>query len=215
MKALNFNAVRTCHYPKDNLFYDLCDELGLYVVDETNLETHGYGGGLSDDPRWAQAYLTRAMNMCLRDKNHPCVIVWSLGNESGVGANHGAMYGWLKFYDNRPVQYESGGSLPGISDILCPMYPSRDWVETCMSSDDKRPFIMCEYAYAKSNSNGNFAEFWEMVRKYPRFQGGFLWDFHDKALVQPQPDGSLPFHYAGAFGEDVADPVPDLSLIHI
>lgn len=212
MKALNFNAVRTCHYPKDNLFYDLCDELGLYVVDETNLETHGYGGGLSDDPRWAQAYLTRAMNMCLRDKNHPCVIVWSLGNESGVGANHGAMYGWLKFYDNRPVQYESGGSLPGISDILCPMYPSRDWVETCMSSDDKRPFIMCEYAYAKSNSNGNFAEFWELVRKYPRFQGGFLWDFHDKALVQPQPDGSLPFRYAGAFGEDVADPVPDMCL---
>ena len=146
------------------------------------------------------------------DKNHPCVIVWSLGNESGVGANHGAMYGWLKFYDNRPVQYESGGSLPGISDILCPMYPSRDWVETCMSSDDKRPFIMCEYAYAKSNSNGNFAEFWELVRKYPRFQGGFLWDFHDKGLVQPQPDGSLPFRYAGAFGEDVADPVPDMCL---
>lgn len=212
MKALNFNAVRTCHYPKDTAFYDLCDQLGLYVVDEANIETHGYGGGLSDDPQWAAAYLERGMRMCLRDKNHPCVIVWSLGNESGVGANHGAMYGWLKFYDDRPVQYESGGSLKDTSDILAPMYPSQDWVEECMASDDERPFIMCEYAYAKSNSNGNFALYWDLIRKYPRFQGGFLWDFADKALVQPGEDGKAPFRYAGAFGEDVADSVPDMCL---
>ena len=212
MKALNFNAVRTCHYPKDTLFYDLCDELGLYVVDEANIETHGYGGGLSDDPQWASAYLERGMRMCLRDKNHPSVIVWSLGNESGAGANHAAMYGWLKFYDDRPVQYESGGSLKGTSDILAPMYPSQDWVEECMSNEDQRPFIMCEYAYAKSNSNGNFALYWDLIRKYPRFQGGFLWDFADKALVQPGEDGKAPFRYAGAFGEDVSDPVPDMCL---
>ena len=212
IKELNFNAVRTCHYPKDTAFYDLCDQLGIYVVDEANIETHGYGGGLSDDPRWLDAYLARGTRMCLRDKNHPCVIVWSLGNESGAGSNHAAMYGWLKFYDNRPVQYESGGCPASVSDILAPMYPSRDWVEECMSNGDLRPFIMCEYAYAKSNSNGNFQEFWELVRKYPRFQGGFLWDFHDKALVQTDGEGQPHFRYAGAFGEDVIDRTPDMCL---
>lgn len=212
LKELNFNAVRTCHYPKNSLFYDLCDEFGLYVVDEANIETHGFGGGLSDNPVWTDAYLQRGVRMCLRDKNHPCVIIWSLGNESGVGANHAAMYGWLKFYDNRPVQYESGGSLIGTSDIIAPMYPGREWIEECMSNGDERPFIMCEYAYAKSNSNGNFAEFWELIRKYPRFQGGFLWDFIDKAIAQKGEDGKIRFRYAGAFGEDVMDPVPDMCL---
>ena len=212
LKEFNFNAVRTCHYPKSSRFYDLCDELGLYVVDEANIETHGYGGGLSDHPTWTDAYMQRGMRMCLRDKNHPCVIIWSLGNESGVGANHAAMYGWLKFYDNRPVQYESGGSLVDTSDIIAPMYPGREWIEECMASGDERPFIMCEYAYAKSNSNGNFADFWELIRKYPRFQGGFLWDFIDKAIVQKGDDGEIRFRYAGAFGENVIDPVPDMCL---
>lgn len=208
IKELNFNAVRTCHYPKDSVFYDMCDELGLYVVDEANIETHGYGGGLSDSPQWLDAYMQRGIRMCLRDKNHPCVIVWSLGNESGVGANHGAMYGWMKAYDGRPVQYESGGSQKHVSDILAPMYPDKSWIEDCMASDDIRPFIMCEYAYAKSNSNGNFAEFWELIRKYPRFQGGFIWDFADKAIADPE--GKM--RYAGWFGEDVQDPVPDMCL---
>lgn len=212
LKELNFNAVRTCHYPKSIRFYELCDELGIYVVDEANIETHGYGGGLSDHPAWTDAYLQRGARMCLRDKNHPCVIVWSLGNESGVGANHAALYGWLKFYDNRPVQYESGGSHPASSDIIAPMYPGREWIEECMASGDERPFIMCEYAYAKSNSGGNFEEYWELIRKYPRFQGGFLWDFIDKALVQKGEDGALRFRYAGAFGEKVVDPVPDMCL---
>lgn len=212
LKELNFNAVRTCHYPKNSRFYDLCDEFGLYVVDEANIETHGYGGGLSDHPAWTDAYMQRGVRMCLRDKNHPCVIIWSLGNESGAGANHAAMYGWLKFYDNRPVQYESCGSLIGTSDIIAPMYPNMEWVEECMANGDERPFIMCEYAYAKSNSNGNFAEFWELIRKYPRFQGGFIWDYIDKAIAQESGDGELRFRYAGAFGEDVADPVPDMCL---
>lgn len=211
-KALNFNAIRTCHYPKSVYFYELCDELGLYVVDEANIETHGYGGGLSNSYQWLHAYMDRAIRMCLRDKNHPCIIAWSLGNESGLGVNQGAMYGWMKAYDSRPVQYESGGSPANISDIIAPMYATRDWVEECMSRDDKRPFIMCEYAYSKSNSNGNFAEFWELIRKYPRFQGGFLWDFADKAIAQKGQDEKLRFRYAGAFGESVMDPVKDMCL---
>lgn len=212
MKALNFNSIRTCHYPKNTLFYDLCDEYGLYVVDEANLETHGYGGALSDSPQWLHAYMDRAVRMAQRDKNHPSVIIWSLGNESGSGANQAAMYGWLKEYDNRPVQYESGGGKPNVSDLLCPMYPGQDWIETCMTGDDKRPMVMCEYIYAKGNSNGNMDLYWDLIRKYPRFQGGFLWDFHDKAIQQTMPDGSKWMRYAGAFGEDVQDPVADMCL---
>ena len=212
MKALHFNAVRTCHYPNSTGFYDLCDELGLYVVDEANVETHGYEGNLSNSPLWTQVYLERAMRMCLRDKNHPSVVIWSLGNESGYGANQAAMYGWLKGYDTRPVQYESGGSPSGASDIICPMYASADWIEECMSNEDKRPFILCEYIYAKSNSNGNMDIYWDRIRQYKRFQGGFLWDFHDKAIMQSNEDGTKQLRYAGAFGESVQDPVPDMCL---
>lgn len=212
MKALNFNAIRTSHYPKNTMFYDICDEYGMYVVDEANVETHGYGGALSDSPLWLDAYLQRVVRMCLRDKNHPCVIIWSLGNESGVGANHSAMYGWLKEYDNRPVQYESGGGKPNTSDLLCPMYADQDWIENCMSGDDKRPMVLCEYIYAKSNSNGNMDLYWDLVRKYPRFQGGFLWDYQDKAIEQTKENGSKWMRYAGAFSEDVVDPVPDMCL---
>lgn len=202
MKRLNFNAVRTSHYPNCADWYDLCDELGIYLVDETNVETHGYGGGLSASPEWTSAYVERAMRMVLRDKNHPSVIVWSLGNESGAGCNHAAMYGWIKEYDKtRPVQYESGDPGKNISDIICPMYPQMPWVLDAMAdSTDLRPFIMCEYAYAKSNSNGNFKEFWDYIHKFPRFQGGFLWDFADKALlVAVDSDGHvIPDGGAGA-----------------
>ncbi len=211
IKRLNFNAVRTCHYPKQHEFYDLCDEIGLYVVDEANIETHGYEGNLSDDPLWLDAYMQRGVRMALRDKNHPSVIIWSLGNESGLGANHAAIRGWLKFYDDRPVQYESGGSPRETSDINCPMYPGRDWIETCMEEDD-RPLICCEYIYAKSNSNGNVDEYWDLIRHYKRFQGGFLWDFIDKALAQKNENGDLVFRYAGAFGERLKDRCPDMCL---
>ena len=214
MKQLNFNAVRTSHYPHSNEWYDLCDELGIYLVDETNLETHGIGGTLSSSPEWTAAYMERATRMVLRDKNHPSVIIWSLGNESGCGMNHAAMYGWIKEYDKtRYVQYESTNPGPNITDIIAPMYPAKDWVEDVMAdASDLRPFIMCEYAYAKSNSNGNFKEFWDLVDKYPRCQGGFIWDFQDKALTQEQADGSRKYGYAGAFGETVVDPVPDMCL---
>lgn len=212
IKELNFNAIRTCHYPKDVSFYEMCDELGLYVVDETNVETHGYGGSLSASQLWLHAYMDRVMRMCLRDKNHPCIVIWSLGNESGAGANHAAMYGWLKEYDNRPVQLESGGSKLTTSDIMCPMYPDNDWILTCMTGTDIRPFIMCEYNYVKSNSAGNLDEYWDKIRSYDRFQGGFVWDFQDKAMPQRKADGTVAFRYAGAFGERVMDPVKDMCL---
>lgn len=209
MKQLNFNAVRTCHYPNSTKWYDLCDELGIYLVDETNVETHGINGQLSASPEWTAAYVERASRMVLRDKNHPSVLIWSLGNESGAGMNQAAMYGWIKEYDKtRYVQYESTNPGPNISDIIAPMYPSLDWIEGCMSNpNDLRPFITCEYAYAKSNSNGNFDMYWNAIRKYPRFQGGFIWDFADKAILK---DGR--FVYGGAFGEEIMDPTPDMCL---
>lgn len=214
MKQLNINAVRTSHYPHAADWYDLCDELGIYLVDETNLETHGYGGALSASPEWIHAYVERCSRMVMRDKNHPSVILWSLGNESGAGANHAAMYGWIKEYDKtRYVQYESGNPGPNISDIIASMYPPTEWVLDKMADNtDLRPFIMCEYAYAKSNSNGNFKDFWDMVYKYPRFQGGFIWDFQDKALLKEKPDGTKKYVYGGAFNESVTDPVPDMCL---
>lgn len=222
MKQLNFNAVRTSHYPDCDEWYDLCDAFGIYLVDETNVETHGYGGALSDSPEWTGAYVERASRMVLRDKNHPSVILWSLGNESGAGANQAAMYGWIKEYDKtRYVQYESGNPGKNISDVICPMYPGMGWMMDVMAdSEDLRPFIMCEYAYAKSNSNGNFKEFWDYIYKFPRFQGGFLWDFADKALhVDIKEDGCInpsgknkKYVYGGAFGEAVVDETPDMCM---
>lgn len=214
MKCLNINAVRTSHYPHGVEWYDLCDEMGIYVVDETNLETHGIGGQLSSSPEWTHAYMERASRMVLRDKNHPSIIIWSLGNESGYGMNQAAMYGWIKEYDKtRYIQYESYNPPSNVSDIIAPMYPQKDWILECMAnSSDLRPFIMCEYAYGKSNSNGNFKDYWDMIRKFPRFQGGFIWDFQDKALALLDSDGRKKYVYAGAFGEDVIDPVPDMCL---
>ena len=209
MKRLNFNAVRTCHYPDCEKWYDLCDELGMYLVDEADIETHGIGGQLSASPEWTGAYMERMTRMVLRDKNHPSVVLWSLGNESGAGMNHAAMYGWVREYDKtRYVQYESCFPGANISDIIAPMYPTAEWTSKAMAdSTDLRPFICCEYAYAKSNSNGNFDEFWEMIRRYPRYQGGFLWDFLDKAIAK---EGK--YYYGGGFGESVTDPVPDMCL---
>jgi len=214
MKKLNINAVRTSHYPHASEWYDLCDELGIYLIDEANLETHGIGGQLSSSPEWTHAYMERAARMVLRDKNHPSVILWSLGNESGYGMNHAAMYGWIKEYDKtRFVQYESMNPPANITDILAPMYPKKDWILECMTNNnDLRPLIMCEYAYAKSNSNGNFKEYWDMIHRFPRFQGGFIWDFQDKALVHTDPDGNRHYAYAGAFNEDIVDLVPDMCL---
>ncbi len=214
MKSLNINAVRTSHYPHAIEWYDLCDELGLYVVDEANVETHGFGGQLSASSVWTHAYMERMTRMVLRDKNHPSIIYWSLGNESGYGANHAAMYGWVKEYDKtRYVQYESNNPPANITDIIAAMYPAEYWILDVMAnSEDLRPFIMCEYAYAKSNSNGNFKDFWDLVHKYPRFQGGFIWDFQDKALVRYAETGVPKYVYGGGFQEDILDAAPDMCL---
>ncbi len=203
MKRLNFNAVRTSHYPHDTRWYDLCDELGIYVTDEANLETHQLWGILSRSPDWADAYLQRAVRMVLRDRNRPCVVSWSLGNESFKGPNHAAMAAWIRAFDGtRPVQYESGHPGPEISDIFAPMYPNLDWVrDTLADPSEKRPLVMCEYAYGKGNSAGNFYKFWDLIYTLPRFQGGFMWDWADKALTRKLPDGRTYHAYGEIEGE--------------
>ena len=188
MKELNINAVRTCHYPDDPRWLALCDRYGLYVVDEGNIESHGMGyrdgETLAQDPQFRAAHLIRDQRMVQRDFNHPSVIVWSLGNEAGPGPNFVDCYNWIKAYDpSRPVQYENAlMTRYDCSDIVCPMYWSPDKSEEYVSGRPDRPLIQCEYAHAMGNSMGNFKEYWDLVRKYPAYQGGFIWDFQDQAL---------------------------------
>lgn len=204
MKRLNFNAVRTSHYPRHSIFYDLCDEIGMYVVDESNLETHGVGAMISKDPLWLPAMMERAQRMAQRDKNHPCVVAWSLGNESFYGASHAAMAGWLRAYDpTRPVQYESGCPGPAVTDIIAPMYAQLPWVEEMLADPaESRPVVQCEYAYSKGNALGNVFKFWDLVRRLPGYQGGFVWDWADKALVR-RVDGEERLAYGNEFDDGV------------
>lgn len=203
MKQLNFNAVRTSHYPNHPTWYDLCDEYGMYVIDEANVETHGVNGELSHNPLWVHAYMERAIRLVLRDKNHACVLLWSLGNESGVGPHHAAMANWIRAYDpSRFVHYEGGRAGPEISDVFSAMYPNLEWIRTVLADPkEKRPVLMCEYAYAKGNSTGNFFKFWDMVDAYPRFHGGFIWDWQDKALLHINSKGEQFYAYGGDFEE--------------
>ncbi len=188
MKELNINAVRTCHYPDDPRWLALCDRYGLYVVDEGNIESHGMGYRdgvtLAQNPLFHDAHLIRDQRMVQRDYNHPCVIVWSLGNEAGNGQNFYDCYDWIKAYDpTRPVQYERA-ELDRNTDIFCPMYLDPKGCERYLAKASK-PLIQCEYAHAMGNSMGNFKEYWDLVRKYPSYQGGFIWDFVDQALRWP------------------------------
>ncbi len=204
MKQLNFNTVRTSHYPDHPAWYDLCDEYGIYIIDEANIETHGLEGELSHNPMWAHAYFERGTRMVQRDKNHPCVILWSLGNESGVGPNHAAMANWIRAYDpTRFIHYESGAPGAEVSDVFSCMYPNLEWLRRVLADpQEKRPVMMCEYAYAKGNSTGNFFKFWDMIDQYPRFQGGCIWDWNDKALLHTAPNGARYYAYGGDFGPD-------------
>ncbi|MBO4557720.1 MAG: DUF4981 domain-containing protein [Bacteroidales bacterium] len=211
MKQLNINAVRTSHYPNDPLWYDLCDRYGLYVVDEGNIESHGMGyeeATLARREDYREAHLVRDRRMVYRDFNHPSIIVWSLGNEAGNGSNFMACYNWIKSYDiTRPVQYEQA-ALERNTDIVCPMYASPDWCEAYSKSNPSRPLIQCEYAHAMGNSVGNFKEYWDLVRKYPCFQGGFIWDFTDQAIAWPSSKvkGGKIFAYGGDFNDyDASD----------
>ncbi|WP_405674098.1 glycoside hydrolase family 2 TIM barrel-domain containing protein [Streptomyces canus] len=189
IKRMNINSVRTSHYPNNPLWLELADEYGLYLVDETNLETHGirdeYPG---DHPDWSAACVARAQNMVHRDKNHASVVIWSLGNEAGGGSTFVNMRDWIKSYDTtRVVQYE-GDDRPTISDIRSEMYDSPARVEQrAKDTSDTRPYVMIEYCHAMGNSNGNFKKYWDIVRRYPVLQGGWIWDFVDQSLSEPVP----------------------------
>ena len=206
MKKLNINAVRTCHYPDDNLWYSLCDRYGLYVVDEANAESHGmmYGPGvLAKNPDFEKAHVDRAVRVVQRDFNHPSVIIWSLGNEGGDGPNYAASYDAVKALDtSRPVQYEPA-IWNGKTDIFCPMYYDYRDSERYASSNPARPLIQCEYAHAMGNSMGGLKEYWDLIRKYPSYQGGFIWDFVDQALKWPSVEEGTDhvFVYGGDFND--------------
>ncbi|XXD09558.1 beta-galactosidase [Klebsiella sp. R445] len=220
MKQHNFNAVRCSHYPNASRWYELCNRYGLYVVDEANIETHGMVpmNRLSDDPAWLPAFSARVSRMLQCNRNHPSIIIWSLGNESGGGSNHEAMYHWLKRQDpTRPVQYEGGGADSTTTDIICPMYARveydqpipavpkwgiKKWISL---PGEQRPLILCEYAHAMGNSLGNFADYWQAFRDYPRLQGGFIWDWADQAIEKTFDDGTTGWAYGGDFGDKPND----------
>jgi beta-galactosidase len=207
MKRLNFNAVRTCHYPDDPIWYDLCDEYGICLVCEANVETHGVAGILSNDPAWAQAYLERAIRMVLAHKNHPAIVSWSLGNESVKGPHHAAMANWIRYYDaTRLVQYESGAPEAIISDLRGNMYcPPEGIINMLADARDIRPVVLVEYLYQIRNSGGGMYWFAQLIEQFERFQGGFVWDWQDKCLVAKDAAGRTFPGYGGDFGEDVVD----------
>lgn len=204
MKQLNMNAVRTCHYSDDPRWYDLCDQYGIYVVAETNIESHGMGYGdrtLAKNPIYHKAHVERNLHNVQVQKNHPSVIIWSLGNEAGYGKNFEDAYDAIKAIDKtRPVQYEQAHQ-NGKTDIFCPMYYDYKGCERYSQGDNPRPLIQCEYAHAMGNSIGGFAKYWELVRKYPKYQGGFIWDFVDQGMrSKSRVTGKEIMAYGGDFG---------------
>ncbi|MCF7956572.1 MAG: DUF4981 domain-containing protein [Phycisphaerae bacterium] len=207
MKQGNVNAVRTCHYPDSPLWYDLCDEYGLYLVDEANIESHGLGWKrnhkLASNPSWTAAHLDRTMNMVQRDKNHPSVIIWSLGNEAGNGTNFQKTSEWVKYFDSsRPVQYEQAEK-DKYTDIVCPMYaPIPQIIKYAEAEDTYRPMILCEYAHAMGNSLGNIADYWIAIEKHKALQGGFIWDWVDQGLRKTDKETGKEFWaYGGDYGD--------------
>jgi beta-galactosidase/beta-glucuronidase len=216
MKQANVNAVRTCHYADDPLWYDLCDRYGLYLIDEANIESHGTVGKLANDPAWKHAFMARGTGMVERDKNHPSIIIWSLGNESGYGPNHTAIAEWMHEHDpTRPVHYEGatgwGGNYIGPEsapeiDIVSVMYPTiKRLTELAEVPNETRPVIMCEYVHAMGNSPGAVKEYWDVINAYPRIAGGFVWDWVDQGLRQTTDEGIDWFAYGGDFGDSPND----------
>ncbi len=211
MKRHHVNAVRTSHYPKDESFYDLCDELGLYVVDEADIETHGRWRATSDDPAYAGVFLERGMRMVVRDRSHPSIIAWSLGNESGYGPSHDAMAAWIRRVDpSRPLHYEGGFSrdldaTSPVSDIVCPMYASVERiVQWSADARDRRPLILCEYNHAMGQAGG-LADYWSVFGAVEGLQGGFVWEWADHGLRRKDLDGTTWIAYGGDFGEAAHD----------
>lgn len=207
MKRMNINSVRTCHYPDSSLWCSLCDEYGLLLICECNLETHGVEGQLSHNGDWAMAYLERASRMVRTHKNHVSIYSWSLGNESGTGANHAAMYGFIKEYDHdRICQYEAGMPGKNISDIRGNMYaPVHQIMSMLADVEDNRPIILVEYLYQIANSGGGACKFRQLLEDYPRFQGGYVWDWQDKCLMAKTADGKEFFGYGGDFDESYVE----------
>jgi beta-galactosidase len=208
MKQFNLNAVRTSHYPNCERFYELCDEYGLYVTDEANIESHGmyYGKhSLAKKPEWELAHVDRIVRMIERDKNHPCVIVWSMGNEAGDGVVFTAAYKAIKELDpSRPVHYERA-IMGDNTDIYCPQYPSVNYLNKYASKHQPKPFISSEYSHAMGNSNGNLVDLWEVFYKEgnDQLQGGYIWDWIDQALIKKAPDGTTFWAYGGDYGENM------------
>ncbi len=209
MKQHNVNTVRTSHYPNDSRFYELCNLHGLFVIDETDLETHGMSATniseISNDPTWQVAYLDRMQRMYYRDKNHPSIIIWSLGNESGYGCNQDAMYDWLKTQDpSRPIhleiEHKRGDTPVHATDMLSTMYPDLETVIRQGHSNESKPYIMIEYAHAMGN-NGGIADYWDVIRQHKRLIGGLVWEWSDHGIRQFTDDGREYFAYGGDFGE--------------
>lgn len=229
LKQFNFNAVRTSHYPNDPYFYDLCDTYGLYVMDEANLETHGLRGQLSNVPEWSNAYLERAVRMVERDKNHPSIIMWSLGNESGTGPNHAAMAGWIKEFDpTRYIHYEGAQGIPSHPeykknffqhgkgnpsdapwvDMISRMYPEPQELQDLIDDTadfQNVPVLMCEYAHAMGNSVGNMKPYWDVIYSNDRALGGFIWDWIDQGILRKDENGKAFYAYGGSYGDTPND----------
>jgi len=212
LKRWNFNAVRTSHYPNDAAFLDLCDELGFYVIGEANIESHAFIASICDDPKYLTAFVDRVGRMIQRDIHHPAAVMWSLGNESGAGANHEAAAAYARNFDpSRPLHYEGGirGNWMGshsLTDVIAPMYPAISAIkEYATSSKADRPLIMCEYSHAMGNANGTLAEYWNVIESTHGLQGGFIWEFWDHGPVQTMPDGSTRNAYGGDYGESKHD----------
>jgi len=216
MKQFNVNAVRTSHYPKDVYWYDLCDRYGIYLVDEANIESHAFYREMCRDLRYTNAFVERVRAMVERDKNHPSVIFWSLGNESGYGPNHDAAAGYVRHADpTRPLHYEGAITSWGgegwdkglrASDVVCPMYPPIEHIiEWAKSGQGHRPLIMCEYSHTMGNSNGCLADYFEAFETYAGLQGGYLWEWLDHGIRQVTPDGQVYWAYGGDFGDEPND----------
>ena len=210
LKQHNINAVRTSHYPDDPTWYDLCDQYGIYLIDEANLESHDLKGYLSNVAGWHSAFVERAIRMVERDKNHPSVICWSLGNETGCGPNHAAMSAWIKEYDpTRPIHYEGAAGDPvdyPYVDMISRMYARiPEIIRLATDPNDNRPMVLCEYAHAMGNSVGNLKEYWDAIRSHKRLIGGFIWDWADQGLRKKSPDGKEFWAYGGDFGDKPND----------
>ena len=210
MKQNNINAVRTSHYPNDPKWYELCDRYGIYVMDEANLETHGVTGRLTNDSQWLSAFVERARRMVERDKNHPSVVMWSLGNESGMGPNHAAMAGWIREHDpTRPIHYEGAAMTPrdpAWVDVVSRMYTRvPELAKMARDPADTRPIVLCEYAYARGNAVGNLKEYWDLIESEDRLIGGFIWDWVDKGLRKRDASGREFWAYGGDYGDEPND----------